>query len=110
MYLIAFLVIFMIGIVYLLFFHKDERSWDTPSRPITPTPKRTDIQQQAIDLATQFPPDCKVRVIEDDVPGRVEGLQYMETEIRLRVCVPGDMWTLLPEDIEKIEEKEVTHG
>ena len=109
-YLIAFLAILVIGIAYFLFSHKDERSWDTPSRPIAPTPKRTDTQQQAIDLVTQFPPNCKVRVMPEDLPGRVEGLQFMETEVRLRVCVPGDLWTLLPKSVERIDEKEVTHG
>ena len=65
----------------------------------------SDLVEQTTKLATDFPIGCKVRVIADDVPGRVEGYQKgahikRPNELALRVHVPADTWILYPDQVE----------
>ena len=69
-----------------------------------------DLAEQTTKLATDFPIGCKVRVIPDDVLGRVEGYRMgahikRPGELALIVHVPADTWVLYPDQVELQDEK-----
>lgn len=69
-----------------------------------------DLAEQTRKLATDFPIGCEVKVVAENVPGRVEGYQKgghikRPGELALRVHVPGDTWVLYPDQVELQDEK-----
>ena len=52
--------------------------------------------EQTQHLAEAFPPDCKVKVIPEELPGRVRGYRVSgyKDKMGLIVEVPGDTWIL----------------
>jgi len=70
----------------------------------------SDLVEQTTKLATDFPIGCKVRVVADDVPGRVEGYRKgahikRPNELALIIHVPADTWILYPDQVERQDEK-----
>ena len=67
------------------------------------------LVEQTVQLATEFPIGCKVRVIDEDVPGRIEGYRmgaHIERpgELAMTVHVPGDTWVLYSDQVERVVE------
>ena len=68
--------------------------------------------EQRQKLVSEFPPGCKIRVIAEDVPGRVVGyctggLKSRGDELALRVRVPADLWVLYSDQVERVKEANV---
>ena len=64
-----------------------------------------DLVEQITKLATDFPIGCQVRVVADDVLGRVVGYRKgahikRPNELALIVNIPADTWVLYSDQVE----------
>lgn len=57
--------------------------------------------EQTQHLAEAFPPECKVQVILEKLPGRVRGYRVSarKNKMGLIVDVPGDTWILYSDQV-----------
>ena len=74
--------------------------------------RKPSLSEQTKQLADAFPIGCKVRVMPEDVPGRVDGYREGANirrpgEMALIVGVPADRWILYPDQVERVKEVNV---
>lgn len=67
------------------------------------------LAEQTAQLAVEFPIGCKVRVVVEDIPGRIEGYRMgadikRPNELAMTVCVPADRWVLYADEVERVVE------